>query len=322
MIVSNGATVTGAGAGTGWVIGNLQKYISAGTSTQTFEVGTLGISAPSLAYTPVTLTFTGATAGSLIVSAVGGEHPQVYTSGLDSTLSVNRYWFLTTSGVIGTALGSFTNYSGVFNFISQDLDAGVNTAKLFGVRWTGSAWTTPTTGTRTSTSTQVTGVTSLGEFAIGHSKAPSLTLTSLTLSDPINSTSNPKAIYGAIKSFTTLSTNNGLATNTGTYSISHIVQPGASVYVNSFGNCGPVNFSDGTPSSGLSCIFSSLNSLVDSVDFSSDSGATWTYVPSPDANGCDSAVTNIRIRPQGVFNTGQSVSPAPNFQATYRVCVR
>ena len=64
---------------------------------------------------------------------------------------------------------------------------------------------------------------------------------------------------------------------------------------------GPVLFTDGTPSSGLTFTFSGLGSTTDDVDFSSDGGTTWNYIPSPGATGFDSAVTDMRIRPKGAF---------------------
>ena len=64
---------------------------------------------------------------------------------------------------------------------------------------------------------------------------------------------------------------------------------------------GPVQFVDGSPSSGLTYTFTSLGSVSDDVDFSNDDGATWTYQPVPDADGVDSSVTDIRINPKGAF---------------------
>ena len=64
---------------------------------------------------------------------------------------------------------------------------------------------------------------------------------------------------------------------------------------------GPVAFVNGTPSSALTWTFTALNSTTDDVDFSNDGGATWTYVPVPDANGYDAAVTQLRLRPKGTM---------------------
>jgi uncharacterized repeat protein (TIGR01451 family) len=71
---------------------------------------------------------------------------------------------------------------------------------------------------------------------------------------------------------------------------------------------GPVLFQDGSSSSTLTYTYSGLASLTDDVDFSSDGGTGWTYVPTPDANGSDAAVTHIRIRPKGAMAAGSSFS--------------
>ena len=63
--------------------------------------------------------------------------------------------------------------------------------------------------------------------------------------------------------------------------------------------------------------FTALGSTTDDLEFSSDGGATWTYVPTPDANGVDSAVTGIRVNPKGVFNANNA-----QFTLRYRVRVK
>lgn len=80
-------------------------------------------------------------------------------------------------------------------------------------------------------------------------------------------------------------------------------------------------FANGTPGSGLSYTFTALGSLADDLDFSNDSGATWTYVPVPGADGCDPLVTNWRINPKGSF-VGSATPPSPGFSVDFRVCVK
>jgi G8 domain len=172
VIVPSGSTVSGAGSGTGWVAGRLQKFAAAGSPTVTFEVGTDGASAPALAYSPASLSFTGVGAGggNLIAAANTGDHAQIASSGLDGAKSVNRWWLLTTTGVTGTTLPAFTNFSPTFTFVASDVDGGANTANFEIERWSGAAWNTTTVGTRTGTTTQATGVTALGEFAVAEKK--------------------------------------------------------------------------------------------------------------------------------------------------------
>jgi hypothetical protein len=82
---------------------------------------------------------------------------------------------------------------------------------------------------------------------------------------------------------------------------------------------GPIAFVNGTPSSTLTWTFTALNSLTDDVDFSNNNGATWTYVPVPDANGYDAAVTTVRMRPKGTMpgNAGGD----RYFELSFRVTV-
>lgn len=146
----------------GHIVGNFQKLIPAGASTCNYEVGTAG------AYTPASLAFTGVTAGRLIVRSTASDHPNVNTSGFTINRTVNRYWTLTTTGVTGVALTTFTNYAATLTFINPgDMDAGIDTALFEIKRWSGAAWFNTTVGTRTATTTQASGITALGELQIG-----------------------------------------------------------------------------------------------------------------------------------------------------------
>jgi hypothetical protein len=55
----------------------------------------------------------------------------------------------------------------------------------------------------------------------------------------------------------------------------------------------------------LTYTYASLDSASDRIDFSRDSGATWTYTPVADVNGCDGNVTNSRVR------LGGNLDPLP-----------
>ena len=62
-----------------------------------------------------------------------------------------------------------------------------------------------------------------------------------------------------------------------------------------------------SPSSALTWTFTALNSITDDVDFSNDDGVTWTYVPVPDANGYDAAVTHDASAAEG-HHAGQRLA--------------
>lgn len=140
----------------GWVRGNLQKNIPTGTNSRTFEIGNSSV------YTPVTTAYSGVTgAGNLVVSTTDNDHPQISTSTLVATKTVNRYYSIANSGVTG---GS---YDATFTFVAGDVDSGVSTSVLGIANYVNPTWTNLTIGTRTSTTTQATGVTVYGDFQLG-----------------------------------------------------------------------------------------------------------------------------------------------------------
>lgn len=140
---------------------------------------------------------------------------------------------------------------------------------------------------------------------------PPLTIvkSSQALVDPINGASNAKLIPGARVGYT-ITVANPHSYTVGSNSIFVVdATPGAlDLHVADIAaaGAGPVRFQDGTPSSTLAFSFASLASQADDVDFSSDGGASWTYVPTPDPNGSDPAVTHIRVRPRGSMAPGSS----------------
>lgn len=126
----------------------------------------------------------------------------------------------------------------------------------------------------------------------------SVTKVSSLISDPVNLTSNPKAIPGALVEYLISVANNGTAT-TDTNSVVVIDNgpPDAKLcQINRIG--GPVVFTN-PAGSGLTYNFASLGSGTDSLEFSNDDGGSWAYVPTADGQGCDAGVTAFRVRPGG-----------------------
>ena len=165
---TNTLTITAAGSVTrtaGWVNGNLKKYIPTAATTATFEIG------DASNYTPLTTAFTGtisAATGNITASTTVGDHSQIATSGLYSNKTVNRIWTLTND----IAIPGLTSYSPTFTFVSSDIDSGATTSNFVVRNYNSSAWNGPTTGTQNATSSQATGVTTFGDFAIGELKVP------------------------------------------------------------------------------------------------------------------------------------------------------
>lgn len=147
----------------GHVNGNLKKIIAAAINpVVNFEVGDVSN------YTPVQVSITGtvsASTGSITAKATSGDHPQVASSGINSALSVNRYWTLTNN----TSIPGLTSYSPAFTYLSGDNDAST-TPSNYVIRRYNSSWATATlSGTPTSASAVATGLTAFGDFAVGES---------------------------------------------------------------------------------------------------------------------------------------------------------
>jgi fibronectin-binding autotransporter adhesin len=154
LAVSSTGTVSRT---SGYVIGNLNLYFATGATSHTFDIG------DASAYTPVTVSFASVTtAGSLTASTTTGDHPQILTSGLNSSKTANRYWTLTNIGIV------FTTYNVVFTFVPADLDPSAVPASFSVARYNSGTWSTPTIGTRTSTTTQATGIAAFGDFQVGN----------------------------------------------------------------------------------------------------------------------------------------------------------
>ena len=130
-----------------------------------------------------------------------------------------------------------------------------------------------------------------------------VTKVSRVVADPVNGATNPKAIPGALVEYLISVTNTGSEPADANSVIVRDDAPAdAKMCLTNFGgSSGPILFNAGSPSSGLSYGFTSLNDPSDQLDFSSDGGATWTYTPSRDANGCDASITDFRLRPTGAF---------------------
>lgn len=143
------------------------------------------------------------------------------------------------------------------------------------------------------------------------------------LSDPLNNTSNPKSIPGALQLYTLRVTNQGTGTvDNNTVAIVDAIPANTALFVQDIGTAGsgPIAFTNGAPSSALTYTFSGLGNGADNLEFSNNGGTTWTYTPVANANGCDPAVTHIRVRPQGTM-AGSGVPGNPYFEIRFRVRV-
>ena len=136
----------------------------------------------------------------------------------------------------------------------------------------------------------------------------SVTKVSSVISDPSNDTTNPKAIPGAVVEYLiTVSNTGGVATDEDSVVVTDNGPANAKMCLLSRSG-GPVIFDDATGSSGVTYTFTSLSSATDSLAFSNDDGTSFSYIPTSDSDGCDTAITAFRVIPSGAFAGGKTIA--------------
>ena len=112
--------------------------------------------------------------------------------------------------------------------------------------------------------------------------------------------------------------------DTDTILVSDPLDPNSEMFVGDLtGSGSPIIFTDGSAAnySGLSYSFISLSSTADDIDFSNNNGASFSYEPSPDADGFDSNVTNFRVSLKGTFRAAD-IGVQPTFQIEFHTRVQ
>jgi hypothetical protein len=143
------------------------------------------------------------------------------------------------------------------------------------------------------------------------------------LNDPFNGATNPRSIPGSLQRYVIRVSNQGTGpVDADSIAIIDAVPANTKMFVLDVGapGAGPVEFADGSPPSALGYSFTSLSSGADSLDFSNDGGISWSYVPTADADGCDAAVTHVRVRPSGIMAANGGAGD-PAFELRFRVRV-
>lgn len=160
LYVTNNSTSAINRVGQGHVFGNLRRAMSTGTNSYVMTIGDASL------YAPVTIAANSVSvAGSMTASTTSGDHSQIATSALNASKSVNRVWTISQTGL------TLSNYDATFGFDAGDLDGGANYNNFIVGRYS-SGWSYPTVGTKTATSTQATGLSAYGTFAIAECKTP------------------------------------------------------------------------------------------------------------------------------------------------------
>ncbi|MFC1799373.1 hypothetical protein ACFL2Z_00465 [Candidatus Eisenbacteria bacterium] len=141
------------------------------------------------------------------------------------------------------------------------------------------------------------------------------------VSDPVNGTTNPKAIPGASLDYLIQVTNTGEGVvDSNTVAIADSIPQDAKLYVGDLGvpGSGPIEFLDGATPSGLTYTFLGLGSPADDVTFFDSAGE---FTPSPDGDGYDAAVVSIRVNPKGQFDAA-SGGNNPSLTLRFRTRVK
>lgn len=157
------------------------------------------------------------------------------------------------------------------------------------------------------------------------SAPPTITKVSAVISDPVNGTTNPKRIPGAIIEYTILVTNPGVAMTANSVLVIDPLDSSTSLLVNDIAGAGsgPVAFTQGAVASGLTYTFTNAASATDDVEFfNATSGGTRITAFAPNAQGCDANIRRIEVNPKGSFADGSGVGADPSFTLRFRVCIK
>jgi uncharacterized repeat protein (TIGR01451 family) len=256
--------------------------------------------------------------GSLKIAAGANAGSKTDASDTDQAefdSALNRVVFRLGTGANSATGGSFAPNDGTTITFQVKVNLGTsgqlinNTATI---SYTGA------TLTNTFTASASAGITVANFPKLTHQK------TVQVLSDPVNGTTNPKNIPGAVNLYTLTIQNTGSGT-ANSLTIADLISTNSELFTGNFatgtGAGSPFLFTNGTPASGISCSFVAIGDATDCVEFSKDSGATWTHTP----NGAyDPVVTNIRFRLAGTMNGAATAGtpPYPSFSLQFKTRIK
>lgn len=129
------------------------------------------------------------------------------------------------------------------------------------------------------------------------------------VSDPVEGTTRPKSIPGAVVQYTLLVQNNGATMSNGSLVITDLVP--ANTAFNLTGAT-PFTFTDGSPTSGLSAPV---------MTFSNNNGLSYAYTPTCNRPCTDTAINGIKVTFTGAMN-GKTGATAPSFTLTFTVVLQ
>jgi len=157
-------------------------------------------------------------------------------------------------------------------------------------------------------------VCTITNTAVGTKATLQITKVSSIISDPINGTTNPRAIPGAVIQYLITVTNIGTGTvDANTVILTDPLPTNVSLYVSGT----PVTFTDGSPSSALA-----LSAANVTYSKATGGGTPYSYTPVANGSGYDSNVTGIRIAPTGTMAAASTSGSLPYFTLKYLVTIK
>ena len=230
----------------------------------------------------------------------------------------NRVVFRLGSGASSTNGGSFSPGDSSTITFQVKVNPGTNgqtISNIATINYTGT--TLPTTYTAIA-SAAITVVSLASTPVLSHQKKVQV------LSDPVNGTTNPKNIPGAVNLYTLTIQNTGSGT-ANSLTIADLISTNSELFTGNFstvtGVLSPFLFTNGATPSGVGCGFVAIGDATDCVEFSNNSGTSWVYTP----NGAfDPAVTNIRFKLTGTMNGAAAVGtpPYPSFTLQFKTRIK
>lgn len=223
----------------------------------------------------------------------------------------------TTTGTGTTVTAGDTTLIQVANGVTYTLDEiAAGTSTVLGNYTATLSCTNATSGSTTTLPNVVGGTITLrpGDSitcAITNTRRTAAALTiaksSTVISDPVNGTTNPKLIPGAVVEYSITVTNAGLGPVDASSIVILDVMPAEMAFA-----VGTVTFTNGTPTSGLNPF-----NAATMVTFSQANGgvAPYTYTP---VGPFDVRVRGIRIAPTGTMSAATSATSRPNFTIRFR----
>jgi hypothetical protein len=164
------------------------------------------------------------------------------------------------------------------------------------------------------------GVGLLGLCILGEDKGSGETVVDVTLTvtpkdivvstssrtnwDPVNGTSSPKAIPGSKQRLSVSLDNPDIVPTDNGVTVIVPISGRQSIALDGDGTAGGSSVILATTGAGTNLTYTNPVSTTDDVDFSSDGGTIWTYVPVPGNVASQKSVTAIRFRPQGGLAAG------------------